>query len=225
MKRLPRILAVLCALSTGVGCLTLTIRPSEYTPMAWFGLDVTAELEPLAEPLPWSLDVQPFSAPPRYGERILHRTSAHTIEFDEYCRWIESPPDLVADAFLEACLHAKVCQRVTFDRLESRADMVLVGRVLSFDDVRDATRAGAGVVECSVHLELMSGSRDAVVWSATLAARAPKRDRSPASIAAAMSSAVRQIFLDAVTEWQALAKEQKNQSASKAAIPGDSREQ
>jgi ABC-type uncharacterized transport system auxiliary subunit len=179
-------LAALCA-----GCL---LGRGEFRPTHYFMLG-QEEAKAAANPLPVTASIRRLTSNPRYGQRMVSRTSAVKLEYDEYNRWGENPEDLVGEALTQALRDRRVFASVVGPDVDVPAVVSIEGRVLAFE------RGPDGNAVCALALVLRRSRDGRPVWSETVTATTPAKGSSAEALAQAMSQSVARIADQCAEAW------------------------
>jgi ABC-type uncharacterized transport system auxiliary subunit len=161
---------------------------------------------PPASPLPVSLAVARFTAASRAlgQERLVYRTAPHRVDFYEYHRWTDAPPDLVARVLIDRLAASGLFRSVTRVQTGSASDFILGGRVESLEEIDSGQDVSARV---AITAELTDAKTGAIVWTGRGAKEAPVRDRSVDGVVQALNEALadslEQITRSLLKKWDA----------------------
>jgi len=190
-----------CLLLPLLGCTARVPRNHYYT--------LRAELSappPPASPLPVSLAVARFTAASRAlgQERLVYRTAPHRVDFYEYHRWTDAPPDLVARVLIDRLAASGLFRSVTAVQTGVASDFILGGRVESLEEIDSGQDVSARV---AITAELTDATTHAIVWTGRGAKEAPVRDRSVDGVVQALNDALAdsldQITRSLLKKWDA----------------------
>ena len=142
-----------------------------------------------ASPRPLTLGVAVLGGAETYRqERLVYRTTPYQVAFYPYDRWEMAPVEMVTDALIGHLRGAGLFRRVVPYGRDGRADYVLRGRLLRFDqeDTGSGTQWTA-VVE--LEYQVVDPLKGDVLASGTVRATRPVEGREPAAIVRALSVA------------------------------------
>lgn len=144
---------------------------------------------PPASSLPVGLAVARFTAASRAlaQERLVYRTAPHRVDFYEYHRWTDSPPDLVTRILIDRLAASGLFRSVTPVQTGSASDFILGGRVESLEEIDSGQDVSARV---AITAELTDAKTRAIVWTGRGAKEAPVRDRSVDGVVQALNEAL-----------------------------------
>ena len=163
---------------------------------------------PPASPTAPTLAIASLAAPGRYREAIFYRTGTHEVGHHEYDRWVESPAELATRALSRALQAANVARVVAPESLLRHADLVLVGRLERFDQVREGKTAAA---ECALHLILKDSRTRQILFARRFEARRPAaKPDVPAFVAAMEQALAKTVAAAAVATADAIASHKPN---------------
>ena len=183
------------------GCTVKVPRNHYYTLRA----DLPAPPPP-ASSLPVSLTVARFTAASRAlaQERLVYRTAPHRVDFYEYHRWTDSPPDLVTRILIDRLAASGLFRSVTRVQTGVASDFILGGRVESLEEIDSGQDVS---VRVAITAELTDAKARAIVWTARGAKEAPVRDRSVDGVVQALNEALAdsldQITRSLLKKWDA----------------------
>jgi len=184
--------AALCVLTAG--CLAR----GEFRPTHYYTLTVPDPTAGEGKTLALTASVRQFSAVRAYDQRIVRRESAVQLRYEEYHRWSESPDELVGDIFATSLASRGVFRSVAGPALDVDTDVIIEGRVLTFEQDADDNAV------CALSLTLRRRDEDKPLWLRTLAAKTPISGRTHADLARAMSVSLREIVDQCVADWSEL---------------------
>lgn len=175
------------------GCLG---RPN-YEPTIRYVLEPSVE-PPKALSTELSLGIYPLDADQPYRQqRMAYRDAGLRLAHYAHAEWAEPPRDALTETLFEALAGTGRFKDVGYAHDVQMPDLVLLGRIRKFEEVRTVT---PWVAECEVRLELRKGRLRELVWGATLTAREPIEHKSPSGLAEAMSRVVAAIVHDAAAQ-------------------------
>lgn len=172
------------------GCVTTP----QYVVTTRYLLDPAVEVTPV-ETAPFSLGIRPLEAARPYRQQMVIRETAHRLGAYEHAEWAELPAERLTRALADAVLATQRFQDVgqTFD--VGAPDLLLMGRIRRFDEVRTQSPPAA---ECEIRIELRTGLGREAVWAETLSVSEPiKEGGGPPAFAEAMSRACGRLISDA----------------------------
>ncbi len=153
-----------------------------------------AAMPPLASapaPLPITLGVAPLGGPETYRqERLVYRTENYRVDFYPYDRWEVPPVEMVTDALIRHVRAAGLFRQVVPYARDGRADYVLRGRLLRFDE-EDGGPGTPWTAVVELDYQVVDPQKGDVIASGVARAALPVEGRQPASIVAALSAATR----------------------------------
>lgn len=126
-----------------------------------------ASLPPLpagsSAPLPVDIAVARFRAGrPLMQDRLVFRPAPNQVDFYEYHRWVEPPPDMVARNMIAALRRANLFRSVSSAQEAPRADYLLRGTIESLEEVDSGESVSARVVLAA---ELVDTKTRASLWT------------------------------------------------------------
>jgi len=161
---------------------------------------------PPASSLPVSLAVARFTAASRAlaQERLVYRTAPHRVDFYEYHRWTDPPPDLVTRILIDRLTASGLFRSVTRVQTGEASDFILGGRVESLEEIDSGQDVS---VRVAITAELTDAKARAIVWTARGVKEAPVRDRSVDGVVQALNEALadslEQITRSLLKKWDA----------------------
>jgi ABC-type uncharacterized transport system auxiliary subunit len=131
------------------------------------------------------LAIEDFSAGSAYDEkRIVYRKSDYRFDYYHYHRWASTPGLLVSDALREVYRSTGAFQAVV-GGYDSRADVVLSGRVVAFEEVNKSKKEWLGRVV--LDLRLRDARTGELLWNDLMRREVPVKNQSPEGLTAALS--------------------------------------
>jgi ABC-type uncharacterized transport system auxiliary subunit len=151
----------------------------------------TPALPPPGDPkTPYVLGVEHFRAPQILrDDRIVYYLSPTEISFYEHHRWGSDPATLLSDFTAQWLESSGVFAQVKMAPLRERADYVLGGEVISFEEV-DAE--GGAKVRMALTLSLVRGSDHKLVWSGRQREEIPLQGSGVEGVATALNASCTQ---------------------------------
>ena len=122
-------------------------------------------------------------------DRLMYRPSPHRVDFYEYHRWVDTPPDLVTQNLIAHLRRSGMFRSVTGTRGASRADYLLRGRVEHLEEVDSAGGVSARV---GLSVELVEVKTRSRVWAGEGSHEAPVNERSVEGVVRAMNESLRE---------------------------------
>ena len=122
-------------------------------------------------------------------DRLMYRPGPHRVDFYEYHRWVDTPPDLVTQNLIAHLRRSGMFRSVTGTRGASRADYLLRGRVEHLEEVDSAGSVSARV---GLSVELVEVKTRTRVWSGEGSHEAPVGERSVEGVVRAMNESLRE---------------------------------
>lgn len=142
--------------------------------------------------LPVTLGVAPLGGPETYRqERLVYRSGPHKVGFYPYDRWELPPVDMVTDALITHLRGAGTFRRVIPYTRDGRADYVLRGRLLRFDE-QDGGPGTPWAAVVEMDYQLVDPQNGRVVSSGVARASLPVQGRQPDAIVESLSAATRE---------------------------------
>ena len=184
-----QVLASLVLAALGSACSAVTIDDAQF-----YHLPVVA-LDAATSPLPLVVRVSNFTVAPHLdGVRVLTHEASTRVRARADERWSAPLSALVANSIREGLLEARRFRGVVDDRDNARADLVLDGRVLDFEEFVDGSGRKASVTlalawkrssisrttatrKCSRSSTSSSWKTDRNVWRACLRPWSPEISR------------------------------------------------
>lgn len=131
------------------------------------------------------LAIEDFSAGSAYDEkRIVYRKNDYRFDYYHYHRWASTPGLLVSDALREV-YRSTGAFRAVVGGYDSRADVVLSGRVVAFEEVDESKDKWFGRVV--LDLRLRDARTGELLWNDLLRRKVPVEKKSPEGLTAALS--------------------------------------
>ena len=132
---------MLVALQVLAACAAVEVRESRFYTLA------AVELDEASKPLHWVLRIADLEiAPHLVGERLVVREGLSGLGRRRDERWAAPLGSLVTNALGAGLLAASRFRAIVDDRDPSQAELVLEGRVLSFEELRAGEQSKARVV-------------------------------------------------------------------------------
>ena len=176
------ITAALLLLSLG-GC--GKVPPSHY-----YTLESSLPVPPPAVTAPVEIAVTRFRASQALSQdRLMYRPSPHRVDFYEYHRWVDAPPDLITQNLIAHLRRSGMFRSVTGTRGASRADYLLRGRIEHLEEVDAANGVSARV---SLSVELVEVKTRTRVWAGEGSHEAPVGERSVEGVVRALNESLRE---------------------------------
>ena len=168
-----------------------------HLPTYYYLIETGPEVTKAEKIIPLKVDVNPVRAPDRYLNRIVFRRGQFEIGFYEYSQWAELPADMVRRALINALNGSGLFGGVDLIGSDPAAELDLNSEIESFDQVieGDEWSAAFGLI-----LEFNRHDTGAPVWSYRTVARV--KQKGEGELAAAMSEAVNQALVRAVSEME-----------------------
>ena len=190
MKRIHAVLLSSVTVIAAAAC-------ASHLPTYYYLIETGPEVTKAEKIIPLKVDVNPVRAPDRYLNRIVFRRGSFEVGFYEYSQWAELPSDMVRRALINALNASELFGRVDLIGSDPAAELDLNSEIESFDQVieGDEWYAAFGLV-----LEFNRHDTGAPVWSYRAAARVKQEGKG--ELAAAMSEAVNQALVRAVSEME-----------------------
>lgn len=178
---------VLVALSSG--CHLASCRSSP--PIRHYQPEVVQqELGDASSPSDVVLAIEDFSASAAYDEqRIVYRTNDVQINYYHYHRWA-SPPGLLVSDMLQQVYRQTNRFEAVIGGYDSRADAVLSGRIVKFEEFDNEDEWRAQVV---LELRLRGAGSGELLWDEQIERSVVLDEQSPLGLARAMSRALTRI--------------------------------
>lgn len=160
-----QVLASLVLAALGSACSAVTIDDAQF-----YHLPVVA-LDAATSPLPLVVRVSNFTVAPHLdGVRVLTHEASTRVRARADERWSAPLSALVANSIREGLLEARRFRGVVDDRDNARADLVLDGRVLDFEEFVDGSGRKASV---TLALALRDESRGELLMQRRVASKLP----------------------------------------------------
>ena len=133
------------------------------------------------------LAIEDFSAGAAYDEqRMVYRSSDYRFDYYHYHRWAAPPGMLVSDTLREVYRNTGAFRSVV-GGYDSRADVILSGRVVAFEEVdREEDWFGRVVV----NMRLRDARTGELLWNDTLRREHKLTEQTPQGLAEAVSRAL-----------------------------------
>ncbi len=146
---------------------------------------VNGEVDDQGSPGELVLAIEDFSAGSAYDEkRIVYRKSDYRFDYYHYHRWASTPGLLVSDALREVYRSTGAFQAVV-GGYDSRADIVLSGRVVALEEVNKSKKEWLGRVV--LDLRLRDARSGELLWNDLLRREVSVEQQSPEGLTAALS--------------------------------------
>jgi ABC-type uncharacterized transport system auxiliary subunit len=129
--------------------------------------------------------------------KIVYRTEGYVLGDYEHVEWAEEPGAVVTRALIDGLIASGRFEDVGDALNVTSPDLLLVGELRRFDEVRTSDPWEAC---CEVRLVLREGLERNAVWAGTVAATVPLERNDVAALPAAMSEAVTAVVEEAVAE-------------------------
>jgi len=138
------------------------------------------------------LAIEDFSAGAAYDEqRMVYRSDTYRFDYYHFHRWAAPPGMLVADTLREVYRETGAFRSVV-GGYDSRADVILSGRIVAFEEIDNQQDWLGRVV---VNLQLRDARTGELLWNDTLERARPTPEKSPTGLAAAISEGLTDIGL------------------------------
>ncbi len=162
----------------------------------FYTLETSLPAPPPAATLPVDIAVARFRAPQALTQdRVVYRPAPHHMDFYEYHRWVDSPPDLVTQNLIAHLKRAGIFRSVTGIQGAASADYLLRGRIEHLEEVDADSSVSARV---ALSAELVDSKTRGVVWAGRGAHEVAVPDRSVEGVVRGMNEALRE-SLDQIT--------------------------
>ncbi len=178
MKNIPTTILLTALAAGAVSC-------GSYQKTDYFLIDTRPAVAAGGETFPYSLAVAEVSAPSRYRERMVFRTSHLEAGYYENSRWMETPSDMVRAALINILQASGLFKQVADRELLPQPNLILRASILNFDQVIEGKKNFA---ECALDFHLFSAKDPRLLWSYTSRIRLPQSG--PGLFADTMSRAV-----------------------------------
>ena len=122
-------------------------------------------------------------------DRLMYRPGPYRVDFYEYHRWVDTPPDLVTQNLVSHLRRSGMFRSVTGTRGASRADYLLRGRVEHLEEVDSAGSVSARV---GLSVELVEVKTRTRVWAGEGSHEAPVGERSVEGVVRALNECLRE---------------------------------
>lgn len=185
-RNLSRLAIWSASFLVAVSCSAVSIEAPQYFTLS------AIELETSGPKLPHVLRVASFDVAPHLsGEKLRARSSSSRIATRDLERWSAPLGALVTHAVGDGLLTAGRFHAVVEDRNASRADLVLEGRVVDFEEFRDAANRHAFV---ALALVLRAEDSGRVLLQRRVEAKVPLYGEDGASLVAGLHDALGTAF-------------------------------
>jgi ABC-type uncharacterized transport system auxiliary subunit len=171
-----------------LGCARQPVQP-----LLRYALDPAIQVDS-ATPTDLTLGIRPLEFSLPYKNNIVYRAEGHRVGQYPDAQWVELPRDMVTRAITDAVIATKRFHDVGNAGDLSRPDLLLVGYLRRFDEVRTES---PWVALCEVRLELREALGSAALWSDTLSVSVPLAQNDLKALPEAMNLAVSQIAQEA----------------------------
>lgn len=142
------------------------------------------------------LAVADFSAGAGYDEqRIVYRSDEYRFDYYHFHRWASPPGQLVAEVLRDVYRETGAFRAVV-SGYAARADVVLSGRVIKFEEVDVKGDHWEGNV--LIDMRLRDAETGQLIWTETVQKKSKLREQSPSGLAAALSEALTEVGLETV---------------------------
>ncbi len=146
--------------------------------------------------LPFDVAVARFRASQILAQdRIVYRPAPHQVDYYQYHRWADAPPDLLTHALLQQLRRAGLFRSVSTMQSAPKADYVLRGRI---DHLEEVNNSDSVTVRVYLALEALDTKTHAVVWTGKGSYENQVTDRSVEGVVQQLNEGVRQ-SLDELT--------------------------
>ena len=155
-----------------------------------YSLESSLPAPPAVSTYPVVLAVSRFQAPRALSQdRLVFRPEPNKVDFYEYHRWVEAPPDMVTRNIIKQLQNAGMFRSVTQSQGGPQVEYILRGNIESLEEVDSADNVVGRVV---LNAELVDAKTRAIVWTGRGAHEAAVEQRSVDSIVRVLNEGVRQ---------------------------------
>ncbi len=173
--------------------LSLAACGGKIPPTHHYSLDASLSAPALSQATttyPVSIAVARFQASRALSQdRLVFREPPNKLDFYEYHRWVDAPPDMVTRNLIKQLLSSGLFRSVTSNQGGAPADYILRGTLENLEEV-DSGESVTGRVALAA--ELLDAKTRAVVWTGRGSHEASVGQRSVEGIVAALNDGVRQ---------------------------------
>ncbi len=160
------------------------------------------------------LAIEDFSAGSAYDEkRIVYRSTDYRFDYYHYHRWAANPGMMIGDVLREV-YRATGAFRAVVGGYDSRADVVLTGRVITLEEVDVSDDEWLGRV--ALNLRMRDAHTGELLWDDTLRREVQLEEQSPEGLAAALSRGLTDIGVATAGELVAIGNEAVEQRPAEA---------
>lgn len=150
------------------------------------------------------LAIEDFSAGSAYDEqRMVYRSADYRFDYYHFHRWAAPPGMLVSDSLREVYRETGAFRSVV-GGFDSRADIILSGRVIAFEEI-DREEGWFGRVV--INLRVRDSRTGELLWNDTLEREKPLPEQTPHGLAAAISQGLTEIGIATTSDILDAAKQ------------------
>ena len=162
------------------------------------------------------LAIEDFSAGAAYDEqRMVYRSSDYRFDYYHFHRWAAPPGMLVSDTLREVYRNTGAFRSVV-GGYDSRADVILSGRVVAFEEVdREEDWFGRVVV----NMRLRDARTGELLWNDTLRREHKLGEQTPQGLAEAISRALTDLGVSSTSALVSAAKARPRKAPSQEEQP------
>ena len=179
------------AMAAAAALLLLSLTGCGKVPKShYYTLESSLPLPPPAVTVPVEISVARFRASQALSQdRLMYRPSPYRVDFYEYHRWADAPPDLVTQNLILHLRRSGMFRAVTSMRDGVSADYLLRGRIERLEEVDSAEGVSARV---ALSVELVDMKTRARVWTGQGSHETPVNERSVEGVARALNEGLRE---------------------------------
>lgn len=147
--------------------------------------------------LPLDVAVARFRAPQQLTQdRLVYRPAPYQLEFYNYHRWSNSPPDMLTETLVYSLKRSGLFRSVSSLQGGPRVDYLLRGYIHNLEEVNSAEGVTAQV---ALSVEVVDMKTHAVVWTGRGSSERQVADRSVPGVVQGLNDGVRQ-SLEQITQ-------------------------
>ena len=140
---------------------------------------------------PYSVSIASFESEPVYmRKKIIWRSESNRMGYYSYDKWAALPAEMFTFRLYERAHDSGLFGSVRADAPHGRADLILTGKIISFEEL-DTAQGWFGKVEVDAQLVDTDGT---VIWSGVVGQTEPASEESVEAAVEAMASATEAVI-------------------------------